>query len=110
MEIKFKVFKNENTNKNTGKKFTSYTTIMLLDGTNQYVSVGFKYDTAKAQITNSGMVTCNDSDVNLSFKNDKYKLYINAEKINFTEFKKANVSANMFVLTSEKETNETDID
>ena len=110
MEIKLKVFKNENTNKKTQKKFTSYTTIMSLDGATQYVDVGFKYDSAKAQITNSGLLKIDDKDINLSIKNGKYKLYVNAEKIDFTEFKKVNVSQSMFVLTSEKETNETDID
>ena len=110
MQIKFKIFKNENQNKKTGKIFTSYTTIMLLDGVNQYVSIGFKYDTTKSQITSSGLVTCDDKDVNLSFKNDKYKLYVNSEKIEFKPFNKANVTANMFVLTNEKDTDETSID
>lgn len=107
--MQIKIFRNENTNKKTGKKFTSYTTIMVLNGQKTYVNMAFKFDTAEKQVTGSGVADVKLSDLNLVTKNDRTTLYYNAEKIDFTEFtKKSELTADMFV-TNEKETSETEI-
>lgn len=106
--MQFKIFKKTNKNKKTGKAFTSYSTIMKIEDKEQYVNLSFKYAEVEKLITDSGIIEVDKSGLNLVYKDEKYRLYINAEIVKFEAFKNMSVTEDMFVM-NEKETAEKEI-